>query len=112
MGFWESVAKGAGDVWDGTKELTKDVDWGNVAKGAGALAGAWGAYETGKEQNKILRENLAYEKSKDAITANKQSLAQNELNNALVDVYGKDEEDKKKKKKSADKLTDAFVAPA
>lgn len=76
--------------------------------GVGALASAWGSYEVGKEQNKIEKDKLAYEKSKDSVTASKQAQAQAELDGALSSVYGST---KKKAKKEDGSLSDAFVAP-
>jgi len=88
------------------------VDWGNIITGAGTVANAYGNYKNGKRNLAFQKDAFAYEKNKDNITANKQSLAQENLNNALLNTYGKDKEDKKKKKKSMDQITDAFVSPS
>jgi hypothetical protein len=78
-------------------------------QGIGALASAWGAYEVGKEKNKIEKQKLEYEKNKDKITADKQAQAQAELDNAMANVYGSK---KKKADKTTGSLSDAFVDPS
>ena len=76
---------------------------------AGELAGAWGAYEVGKEKNKIAKKQLEYEKNKDNIANDKLTQAQGELDDAMANVYGT----KKKKTKKADSgLSDAFLDPS
>lgn len=79
---------------------------GTWVQAVGSLAGAWGAYEVGKEQNKIAEDKLAYEKGKDALTLAKTNQAQAELDGAMSSVYGSS----KKKAKSTDgSLSDAFT---
>lgn len=78
-------------------------------QGAGALASAWGNYKVGKEQNKIEKQKLEYEKNKDKVTANKQAQAQAELDNAMANVYGTK---KKKSDKTKGSLSDAFISPS
>jgi len=77
-------------------------------QGIGSLAGAYGSYKVGKEQNKIERDKLKYEKAKDTITADKQAQAQAELDDAVANVYGTK---KKKAKKTTGSLSDAFTTP-
>jgi len=84
------------------------MDFGTLLEGAGSLASAWGEYEMGKEANKIAKERLKYEKSKDAIASRKRAQAQAELGGALANVYGTDRKKEKKKKGS---LSDAYEAP-
>lgn len=82
--------------------------WDTLLQGVGSLASAWGEYEMGKEANKIAKERLKYEKSKDAIASRKRAQAQSELGSALANVYGTDRKKSKKKKGS---LADAYEAP-
>jgi len=85
--------------------------WGNIGSilgGIGSLAGAWGQYEVGKKQNKLIEDQIGYGQKMDAITANKQGQAQAELDSGLANVYGTK---KKKEDKVAGSLSDAFVSP-
>jgi hypothetical protein len=83
------------------------LNWGKILNGVGSLASAWGSYEVGKEQAKIEKEKLSYEKSKDTEVAKKTEMAQQNLDGALDNVYGV----KKKKKTSPNTLSDAFSTP-
>lgn len=73
---------------------TTGFDWGSALNAAGALVGAWGQYETGKEANKLKREQLAYEKQKD--DAYKAKLDEAQIN--LDDAFGDSIFNTKKKK--------------
>lgn len=81
-------------------------NWGTVLQGIGALAGAWGSYETSKEATKIEKEKLSYEKNKDAIAEAKTQIAQDNLDSALSSVYTTTN----KKKKKTSTLDDAFAS--
>ena len=70
-------------------------------QGVGALASAWGQYETGKQRNKLLKEQLDYAKKQDALALNKQKQAQSNLEDAFS--YSDLNLNKKKKKNT---LTD------
>jgi hypothetical protein len=58
-------------------------DYGTILQGIGALAGAWGSYESEKKRNKLLDEQFKYEKSKDANAQAKLDKAQTSLDNAF-----------------------------
>jgi hypothetical protein len=81
---------------------------GSVLGGIGSLAGAWGSYNIGKKQNKLIEDQIGYGQKMDAITANKQGQAQAELDSGLANVYGTK---KKKEDKVVGSLSDAFVSP-
>lgn len=72
--------------------------WLDILKGAGAILGAGATMYTGKQQNKIEREKLNYQKSQDASDRQKNDLAQSNLDSAIESVYGKE---KKKKDPNA-----------
>ena len=65
--------------------MATGFDWGSALNAAGAIAGAWGQYETGKEYNKIKKEQLAYEKQKDAAYQARIDEAQVNLDDAFGD---------------------------
>ena len=68
---------------------------GSIVSGVGSLAGAWGAYESGQERTKLLKNQLDYEKSKDAFV-----MAQfNKRQETIDDAFGVNA---KKKKREAD----------
>lgn len=75
MAWYDGVAD-AFSGWDAN-------DWGTVMQGAGTLAGAWGQYESDKAKNKLIREQLDYEKQKDALANQKLDKAQSALDNAF-----------------------------
>jgi hypothetical protein len=83
------------DNWDAK-------DTGLAMQGFGSLASAWGSYETDKQRNKLLKEQLDYEKSKDALANERLNMAQSELDDAFMDsdLFGK------KKKKTTDSTVD------
>lgn len=67
-------------------------------QGFGALAGAWGQYESDKTKNKLLNKQLDYENQKDLVATTKMDTAQSNLEDAFNNsAFGK-----KKKKKNAD----------
>jgi hypothetical protein len=82
-------------------------DVGNILKGAGALAGAWGTYKAMSEQNDIAKEQLAYQKMLDKKASDNQLMAQTNLDDALLEVYNTEE---KKKKKNKDNNIDMSLA--
>lgn len=65
--------------------MSQNFDYGLGIQGLGALAGAWGQYETGREANKIKRDQLAYEKQKDDAYNKKIDTAQANLDDAFSD---------------------------
>lgn len=80
-------------------------DWADLLKGAGSLAGAWATYKTGSEANKITRDNLDYQKELNTKAEEKNTMAQNNLDSAIDDVYNND------KKKKKDDLSLAYGTP-
>ena len=81
------------------------MSWGLAIQGLGALAGAWGQYETGKKQAKIEQEKFDYAKQRDALADGKADEAQANLDNAFEDSILNTN---KKKKKKTDDLTPAL----
>ena len=59
------------------------MSWGLAIQGLGALAGAWGQYESSKKQAKAEKEKLDYMKSRDALADSKSDQAQANLNDAF-----------------------------
>ncbi len=53
-------------------------------QGFGSLASAWGQYETDKKKNKLLENQLNYEKEKDALALAKMDTAQGNLDDAFA----------------------------
>lgn len=92
MGLWDTIIGGLSN--------------GNLLKGIGSVAGAWGSYETGKRSNKIAKEQLEFDRKQQAKADAKLEAAQAELDSALNNIYG---QPKKKKKKD---LSLAFESPA
>lgn len=82
--------------------------YGSIMQGAGALANAWGSYESSKKANKLLEQQFAYEKQKDAISQNK--LAQN--NKSLEDAFDLSPLNKKKKNADGADIVDPLALPA
>lgn len=74
-----------------------DFTFNDILKGASAVATAYGSIEA----NKIQKDQLAYEKSRDAAADAKEDIAQDNLSSALDNVYGV-----KKKKKSTTPTVD------
>lgn len=66
-------------------------------QGVGALAGAWGQYESDKVRNRLLNEQFKYAQSQDAMAIEKQNLAQSNLE----DAFDASALNKKKKKYDA-----------
>lgn len=75
MAWYDGIAD-AFSGWDAK-------DWGTVMQGAGTLAGAWGQYESDKSRNKLIQDQLAYEKQKDALANSKLDKAQASLDDAF-----------------------------
>lgn len=59
------------------------ADIGSTLKGIGSLAGAWGNYESGKAQNKMLKEQFDYAKKRDALVLAKLDERQDVINDAF-----------------------------
>ena len=72
-------------------------DTANTISGVGAFASASGKYEKDKQKNKILADQLNYEKSKDALAEAKSTQAQSNYDDAFN--YVPTVVDQKKKKK-------------
>ncbi|MBE0498570.1 MAG: hypothetical protein IBX43_04935 [Campylobacterales bacterium] len=70
-------------------------------QGIGTLASAWGKYETDKTRNKLLKEQLDYEKQKDSLANAKTDMAQKNYDDAFLPTP-----DMTKKKKKADGTLD------
>jgi len=73
-------------------------DLGAGLQGIGAVAGAWGQYESEKKRNKLLQEQLDYAKKQDALSLAKENKAQKNLEDAFS--YSDLNPNKKKKKKT------------
>lgn len=56
---------------------------GQLLQGIGAVAGAWGSYESDKKRNKLLDKQFAYEQEKDANAQAKLDKAQLSLDSAF-----------------------------
>ena len=76
-------------------------------QGLGSLAGAWGQYETDKQRNKLIKEEMDYKKSLDARAMAKEDLAQANYDNAFsVSSFNIN-----KKKKKYDAAGNEIVEP-
>jgi len=75
----------------------KNYDWAGLGKsalgtlsnpeflkGAGTLAGAWGQYSMGKEQNKMLKDQFSYAKEKDDYVKKQREKAQSSIDQAFA----------------------------
>lgn len=58
-------------------------DIGLGLEGIGTLAGAWGQYEIGKQQNKLIKDQLKYQKQKDALALEKLKKREDDINQAF-----------------------------
>jgi len=76
-------------------------------QGFGALANAYGQYDTGKKRNKLLQDQFNYAKKQDALVLAKQNKAQSNLDDAFS--YSDLNPNKKKKKKSDVRVDDGSV---
>lgn len=75
-------------------------EWTGLAlQGLGAVAGAWGQYESGKKQAEIENKKLEYQMGRDALADGKAEQAQSNLENAFLNS---DMTQNKKKKKTTD----------
>lgn len=93
----EAAAAAAADTgwFDG---LFGSVDSKDIAlgiQGVGSIAGAWGQYYSDRKRNELLADQIAYEKSKDALVLSKLD----ERQKIIDDAFGTK---KKKKKEGAD----------
>jgi hypothetical protein len=58
-------------------------DIGLGLEGIGTLASAWGQYQLGKEQNKLIKGQLDYQKQKDALALKKLQEREDAINQAF-----------------------------
>lgn len=75
-------------------------------QGLGSLASAWGQYETDKQRNKLIKEEMDYRKSLDTRALAKEDLAQANLDDAFA---SSDFNINKKKKKKYDAAGNEIV---
>lgn len=61
-------------------------DIGLGLEGIGTLAGAWGQYELGKAQNKLIKDQLKYQKDKDALALKKLAEREDAIDQAFGSV--------------------------
>lgn len=83
-------------------KFVQDMDFGTTLQGVGALAGAWGNYTTGKQQNKLIKQQFNHQIDLDNRAIAKEDAAQENFDSASQSVFGK------KKKTTDSSLTDAF----
>lgn len=83
------------------------MDWGKTLQGVGSLAGAWGKYSIGKEQNKLIKKQFDHEIALDNRAIAKEDEAQATFDSASQAVFGT-----KKKKTSDTSYSDAYATPA
>lgn len=88
-----------------------ELSWLDILKGAGSILQAGATAWTGKETNKLQREVLDYQKEQDKLDENKLNQAQSNLDSAVANVYGVEDE-KKKKKSSATDLSLSYGTPS
>lgn len=93
--MWGAIARG----------LKSIASSGELLKGVGAVANAWGSYDVGKRANKIAKEQLQYDRQRLAAQDRRRDKAQAELDIAVGDIYGQT----KKKKNKKDDLSLAFA---
>lgn len=79
-----------------------ELSWLDILKGAGSILQAGATAWTGKETNKLQREVLDYQKEQDKLDENKLNQAQSNLDSAVANVYGVEDEKKKKKTSTTD----------
>lgn len=87
------------------------MEWFDILKGVGSVLQAGATVYNGKAQNKFEREKFDYQKEQDNLVKDKTDQAQNNLDSAISNVYGTDEE-KKKKKTSTTDLSLAYGTPS
>lgn len=88
-----------------------ELSWLDILKGAGSILQAGATAWTGKETNKLQKEVLNYQKEQDKLDENRLNQTQANLDNAVANVYGTDEE-KKKKKTSTTDLSLSYGTPS
>lgn len=87
-----------------------ELGWLDILKGAGSILQAGATVYTGREQSKIEKEKLNYQKEQDKMNQDRLNLAQANLDGAVADVFGTTEE--KKKKKNTTDLSLAYGTPS
>ena len=88
-----------------------ELGWLDILKGAGSILQAGATAWTGKETNKLQKEVLNYQKEQDKLDENRLNQTQANLDNAVANVYGTEEE-KKKKKTSTTDLSLSYGTPS
>lgn len=71
--------------------------WLDILKGAGSILNAGVSLYNGRQANKLMKQQMDYQRQRDALADKKQSLTQSNLDSAIASVYGEDEKKKKKK---------------
>lgn len=66
-------------------------DIGAGLEGVGALAGAWGSYKLGQEQNKLIKDQLKYVKEQDALRLKKLAEREKTINDVFGNAYSTDD---------------------
>ncbi len=69
--------------------LFKNVSFSDLLKGAGAVATGYGALKNGKDQMAFMNKQFDYMKSRDERADNIQDANQENLDNAVNNVFGK-----------------------
>lgn len=87
------------------------LEWLDILKGAGSILQAGATAYSGREASKIEKEKLNYQKEQDKLDQDKLGLAQSNLDTAISNVYGTEEE-KKKKKTSTTDLSLSYGTPS
>lgn len=76
-------------------------EWVDILKGAGSILNAGATVYSGRQQNKLLKEELEYRKQRDTKSDARADLVESNLDSAIENVYGE------KKKKKTDGTTTA-----
>ena len=105
MGAWDWISKTASDVG---KTASNNSE---LIKGVGTLASAWGAYETGKDANELLKKQLALSEASYNRGVAKEDLAQSNLDSAIESSFGSTKKKKKDDTTTTD-VSDAFSTTA
>lgn len=80
-------------------------EWVDILKGAGSILNAGATVYSGRQQNKLLKEELEYRKQRDTKSDARSDLVESNLDSAIENVYG----EKKKKKKDGTTTADSSV---
>ena len=81
------------------------LEWVDILKGAGSILNAGATVYSGKQQNKLLKEELEYRKQRDTKSDARSDLVESNLDSAIENVYG----EKKKKKTDGTTTADSSV---